>query len=147
MRIIKKIIIGIGIIVLLGCIFFAVHYVRINASIDSLTGKEWKSVILYHYDGTEMVLTEEEIEQFHEIFEDVKVTFGVPYVPPEDFKYGCDLHPFYVNGRKLQAVVGGRIIFDELPYTVTEGDYMAEYDHLQAQFAEARGLKYEIIVD
>ena len=141
MRIIKKIIIGIGIIVLLGCIFFAVHYVRINASIDSLTGKEWKSVILYHYDGTEMVLTEEEIEQFHEIFEDVKVTFGVPYVPPEDFKYGCDRYSFYVNGRKLQAVVGERIIFDEMPYTVTEGDYLLEYDHLKAQFAETRGLK------
>ena len=141
MKKLKNIIIGIGIIVLLGCIFFAVHYVRINASIDSLTGKEWKSVILYHYDGTEMVLTEEEIEQFHDIFKDVKVTFGVPYVPPEDFKYGCDLYSFYVNGRRLNAIVGNRIDFDAMPYTVTEGDYLLEYDYLKAQFAEARGLK------
>ena len=139
---IKKIILAITIVLTLTLAYFCVRYVRINASIDSFTGKEWKTVTMYSYGGTEMELTAEEIEQLHAVFEGVEVTLNL-YTPIEEVLYGTiDFHPFYVNGKRFQVIASGRMVCDSLPYNISGNtEYTSEYRDLKIQFAKARGLE------
>lgn len=138
----RKITFTIAAMLLLLCIYFCIRYVRINASIDSFTGKDWKTVNMYTYGGTEMELTAEEIERLHAVFEDVELTLKL-YAPIEEMVYGTiDLHPFYVNGKEFHAITSGRMVCDSLLYTVSGNtEYTSAYRDLKIEFAKARGLE------
>ncbi len=138
----RKIFCTTGAILIILCAYFCIRYVRINANIDSFSGKEWKSVTMYSFGGIEMELTTEEIEQLHTVFEDVELTL-ILYTPRDKVIYGCvDWDPFYVNGKEFRVISSNRMVCDSLSYSVSgDTEYASMYRDLKIQFAKARGLE------
>lgn len=135
----KKAIYVIAIIAVLLFVYLGIRFVRINASIDSFTGTDWKTVTMYHTDGTEMFLTMEEIEELHKIYENVTFTFHIN----NSQKDGCiDYYPFYVNGKEFQMIFSDHMVCDSMGYAVS-GDtgFVDAYRNLKEQFAKTRGLE------